>query len=235
MTLMNASTAVSQSGTWGTWAFLPVTDGVIIQDIPSKQLSKGRVNGLNHLSGSNALEGGAWAPSTVDTIDDLVAYLKLTFPMFSNNDVARVLRYYPSTNASTDPDALKFATEGSWGPTTINESTAATGQKQRAVAIYGEITFICPSYWLAEAYSDNGLGGQGYKYQWSVPNGYHGSDGEAYFSWPETSAWFDSDLVRNLLSLCLVLFTCFSPLPPFLPPLSHSLGLLGSKVTPAQK
>lgn len=193
--MINASAAVSQSGTWGTWAFLPVTDGTFIQERPSKQLSQGRVNGLNHLAGSNALEGAAWVPPTIDTIDDLVAYLKVAFPMFSNNDLAKVLRYYPSTNASTDADTLKFATEGSWGPTTVNESTAATGQQQRAIAIYGETTFICPSYWLAEAYSDNGLGGQGYKYQWSVPNAYHGADGAAYFSWPETSAYYNADLV----------------------------------------
>lgn len=177
-----------------------MTDGVITQDRPSKQLGQGRVNGLNHLTGSNALEGGGWVDQTIDTIHDLVAYLRVTFPMFSNNDIAKILRYYPSTNASTDADALKFATKGGWGPTTINESTAATGQLQRATAIYGEITFICPSYWLAEAYSDNGLGGQGYKYQWSVPNAYHGADGAAYFSWPESSGYYNTDIVRITIS-----------------------------------
>src|ERR1700761_5548915 len=30
--LMQASESVSQSGTWGTWAFLPVTDGRLIQE-----------------------------------------------------------------------------------------------------------------------------------------------------------------------------------------------------------
>ncbi|KAF3766270.1 alpha/beta-hydrolase [Cryphonectria parasitica EP155] len=194
-TLMNASAVVSQSGTYGTWAFLPVTDGVLIQERPSKQLARGRVNGLNHLAGNNALEGAAWVPTNIDTVDDLVAYLQDVFPMFSNNDIAKILRYYPANNASTNPSALKFATEGSYGPTNINESTAATGQQERAIAIYGETTFICPSYWLAEAYSDNGLGGQGYKYQWSVPNAYHGADGAAYFSWPETSTYYNADLI----------------------------------------
>lgn len=77
-TLMSASAAVSQSGPWGTWAFLPVTDGRFIKERPSKQLLEGRVNGLNHLAGANALEGAAWVPpDTINTIDDLVHYLEV--------------------------------------------------------------------------------------------------------------------------------------------------------------
>ena len=140
------------------------------------------MNGFNHLAGHNALEGAAWVPPEISTIDDLVNYLRDIFPMLSNNDITKLLYYYPMNNASVDPNALLWAMEGDYGPTTINESTAATGQMERAIAIYGETTFICPSYWLAEAYSDNGYGGQGWKYQWSVPNAYHGADGAAYFS-----------------------------------------------------
>lgn len=128
-TLMNASANVSQSGTWGTWAFLPVTDGKLIQERPSKQLADGRVNGLNHLAGNNALEGASWVQAkSINTIDDLVNYLVKIFPNFSNNDIAKILLYYPMNNASVNPNALDWATEGSYGPTTINESTAATGQ-----------------------------------------------------------------------------------------------------------
>ena len=67
---MNASVAVSQSGTWGSFAFLPVTDGILIQERPSKQLAEGRINGLNHLAGHNALEGAAWVPSIIKTVDE---------------------------------------------------------------------------------------------------------------------------------------------------------------------
>lgn len=195
--LMNVSVAISQSGTYGAFAFLPVTDGMFIQERPSNQLSQGRVNGLNHLSGNNALEGSIWVPPSIKTIYDLVTFLETTFPMFSKNDIAKILRYYPASNVSTDAGALKFATEGDRGLTTINESTAATGQLQRAMAIYGETTFTCPSYWLAEAYSDHALGGKSWKYQWSVPNAYHGADGSAYFSWSESSGVYNADLVRD--------------------------------------
>lgn len=38
---------------------------------------------------------------------------------------------------------------------------------------------ICPSYWLAEAYSQNG--GNAFKYQFSVPPAVHAADASAYF------------------------------------------------------
>ena len=56
-TLANASAMVSQESSYGTWAFLPVTDGTFVQDLPSQQLGRGAVNGLNILSGNNANEG----------------------------------------------------------------------------------------------------------------------------------------------------------------------------------
>lgn len=194
---MEAAATVAQSGTWGTWAFLPVTDGMFIQERPSKQLLEGRVNGLNHLAGHNALEGASWVPPGIHTIDDLVEFLRVIFPNFSNNDIAKVLYYYPSSNASVNLNAPLWATEGNYGPTNINQSTAATGQQERAIAIYGEMAFICPSYWLAEAYSDNGYGGQGWKYQFSIPNAYHGADGAGYFSWPYDSEYYSPDFVST--------------------------------------
>lgn len=53
-TLRDAAIAVTNSGTYGTWAFLPVTDGVFLQNAPSKQLLEKRVNGRNVLVGNNA-------------------------------------------------------------------------------------------------------------------------------------------------------------------------------------
>lgn len=50
-TLQLASFAVSASGTYGTWGFLPVTDGVFVQERPSVQLLQKRVNGQHLLVG----------------------------------------------------------------------------------------------------------------------------------------------------------------------------------------
>jgi hypothetical protein len=55
ITLQNASFMISSSGTYGTWAFLPVTDNIIIQDLPSRQLLRKALNGKNLLIGVSML------------------------------------------------------------------------------------------------------------------------------------------------------------------------------------
>ncbi|KAF2171883.1 hypothetical protein M409DRAFT_63427 [Zasmidium cellare ATCC 36951] len=179
--LINASATISQSGAYGSWSFLPVTDGVFIQDLPSRQLGRGNVNGVNALLGNNANEGAGFVPQNILTEDNLVAWLRSAFPLFSNIDIAKVLYYYPSSNASTNPDAALWATSGNNGTTALNQSSAATGQQQRAANIYAETTFVCPSYWLAEAFSENEMCGQAYKYQFSVAPALHGDDLRAIF------------------------------------------------------
>ena len=49
--LQNASATISGSSRYGTWAFLPVTDGVFVQQLPSQQLLKKQVNGNRILVG----------------------------------------------------------------------------------------------------------------------------------------------------------------------------------------
>ncbi|KAK4986906.1 hypothetical protein LTR66_007741 [Elasticomyces elasticus] len=177
--LQNASFVVSASGVFGTWGFLPVTDGVFIQQLPSQQLLQKQLNGQHLLVGNDANEGPLFTPQNITTEADLLAWLRLTFPLFTNDDIAKVLLYYPSTNASVDPMALDFATNGVSGPTALNESQVGSGQQQRADNIYAETSFVCPSYWMAEAYSDRGRAS--YRYQYSVPLATHGTDLTAYF------------------------------------------------------
>ncbi|KAF2105751.1 Alpha/Beta hydrolase protein [Lophiotrema nucula] len=182
--LQNASAIISASGTFGSWGFLPVTDGTYIQETPSQALLKGKVNGLHQLSGNNADEGAPFTTHNITTEDDLVAWIHLVFPLFRNDDIAKLLYYYPSSNSSDT--SLQYSTEGDQGATALNTSLIASGQQQRANNIYGETTFVCPSYWLAEAYSSNAgsVARSGYKYQYSVPLAIHGIDGLAYFGPP---------------------------------------------------
>ena len=184
VTLQNASAVVSASGLFGTWAFLPVTDGEFVQQRPSLQLSKKQVNGKRMLAANNANEGPAFTPQDILTENDFVNYIRRTFPMFTDADIAETLEYYPSTDTAVNPSALHFATAGNNTPTALNESTFGTGQQQRADNLYAETTFVCPSYWLAEAYSgtDNLVS---YKYQFSVIPGNHGADNYAVFGPPQ--------------------------------------------------
>lgn len=43
---------------------------------------------------------------------------------------------------------------------------------------------MCPSYWLATAFSSPSTGHHSYKYQYSIPTALHGYDLEAYFGPP---------------------------------------------------
>ena len=177
-TLQTASAKISGSGNYGTWGFLPVTDGIFVQDLPSRQLLKKRINGKNALIGNNADEGALFVPQDIATESELVSWLQLTFPLFSTNDIAKILLYYPSSNSSAT--GIDYPTLGNVGPTALNQSAVATGQQARANTIYGETTFVCPSYWLAEAYTP-AFGRAAYKYQFSVPVALHGTDGTGYF------------------------------------------------------
>lgn len=183
-TLQNASAHVSASSAFGTWAFLPVTDGNFVQQVPSQQLLKKQVHGKRMLVGNNANDGPAFVPQDIKNETEFINFVRSTFPMFTEADVEKVLQIYPSTNATVDPSAPNFATSGTGLATAINQSTFGTGQQQRADNLYAEATFVCPSYWLAEAFSGKDDLAS-YKYQYSVVPANHGNDVNAYFGPPQ--------------------------------------------------
>lgn len=141
-TLQLASFAVSASGIYGTWGFLPVTDGVFIQQTPSQQLLKKQLNGEHLLVGNNANEGPLFTPQDITTEDELLAWLQLTFPLFTTEQISKILLYYPSTNASVSASTPLFATDGMGPATAVNESQAGSGQQQRADNIYAEVSVV---------------------------------------------------------------------------------------------
>ncbi|KAI9759113.1 MAG: hypothetical protein M4579_002560 [Chaenotheca gracillima] len=179
-TLQNASQVVSTRGKFGTWGFLPVTDGTFVQQLPSQQLLKKQLNGKRLLVGNNANEGPSFTPQNIVTEDDFINFLRTTFPLFNDEDIQKLLMYYPSSNASVDSAMMGFATLGDSGPTALNTSQFGVGQQQRADNVYAETTFVCPAYWMAEAYTDKGRAA--YKYQYSVPAAQHGADVSAIFA-----------------------------------------------------
>ena len=196
ISLQNASALVAGSGKFGQWAFLPVTDGTFLQKRPSEQLLNGDVNGLRILSGNNADEGPGFVPQTILTSEDFDFFVQNLFPLMDS----KTLSLLDSTYAipPTIPGPL-FSTLGNSGPSALNQSEFGIGQQQRANNLYAETTFVCPSYWLASAYSSqshyskrsmtevksgmttkrNGRK-QSWKYQFSVPPSEHGADLDAY-------------------------------------------------------
>lgn len=132
-TLQQANWAVGAAQTYGTWAFLPVTDYSYIQQLPSVQLNAKKVNGAKMLVGNNANEGALFVPPTISTLANLKAWLKTEFPTFSDVQIQAILDANPASDADVDPAAPKFATNGLTPPpvTAVNVSQAATGQQQR--------------------------------------------------------------------------------------------------------
>lgn len=61
-------------------------------------------------------------------------------------------------------------------------STYASGPQQIAQNLYAESTFVCPSYWLASAFSSPPR--RSYKYQYSVIPAEHAGDLPAFFGPP---------------------------------------------------
>lgn len=177
-TLQVAGQKVSEAGPFGTFAFLPVTDGSFIQDRPSKQLLNGQVKGKRVLSGNMANEGVPLAPPTTKTLQDFRNYLDITFPLFGKSEKDAIEKQYsfPGDNQNVNPNAPLYATNGVSGPNANYQSTFGTGQQQRVFNVFGEYAFDCPSYWAAGAFS------QGWKYQFSAPPSYHGYDLQALWS-----------------------------------------------------
>ena len=140
---------------------------------------------------NNADEGAYFVPPTIVTEDDFVNFVRNTFPLFTESDVEKVLYYYPSTSEPTEMSDPEFATMGNGSSTAVNQSSFATGQLQRAINMYAETTFVCPTYWMAEAFTSPPR--KSYKYQYSVVGAIHGIDVSSYFgpSLPNRGPDFD--------------------------------------------
>ncbi|KAL5117487.1 hypothetical protein ACEQ8H_004652 [Pleosporales sp. CAS-2024a] len=193
--LQRASVAVTATVTYGTWAFLPVTDHSLVQSVPSRQLLEKRVNGRSLLVGNNANEGPSFTPQNIDSQSALLSWLSDTLPEFTSGDLAKVLTYYPIIDTSN----ATFATTGTSGPSALDESSVATGQQQRANNIYAELTFVCPSYWMAEAYS--GHDRTSYKYQFSPLPALHGQDVVSYFGILGSAPYLSIDFQRAMMKI----------------------------------
>jgi hypothetical protein len=176
-TLQAAAAAVSNSGVYGTWAFTPVTDGDLLRSTPSSALSTTPLNGQYHRTSNCAEESFFYVPQTILTAEALTSWLQFLFPRFTTPNITTLLSHYPSQPLNI---TTHFATSGSSGATAVQTSATASGYQQLANLIYAESTFVCPSYWLAEAYNTDPPK-KGYKMQYSIPIALHGYDGIAVF------------------------------------------------------
>ncbi|KAL1607553.1 hypothetical protein SLS59_002521 [Nothophoma quercina] len=176
--VQNASAKVSEAGPFGTFAFLPVTDGSFVKQRPSQQLAARAVQGVRVLSGNMANEGVPLSPPTTRTLEDFRDYIDTTFPHFTQSEKTAIEKQYSYAGDTQDvnPAAPLFATTGTSVPAAVNQSTFGTGQQQRVFNVFAEYAFVCNSYWAASAFP------LAWKYQFSVPPSYHGYDLQALWS-----------------------------------------------------
>lgn len=219
--LQKAAAETNRGARYGQWAFIPVTDAVLIQQRPSAQLLAGRVNGESVLTSvslppplssafvprpedepgadtkaqNNADEGFYFVPQNITTTAAFTAFVQSTYPALTPADMDSILALY-AINTTTTTNTTDFATSGLAPPYATSMSPTAAGWQQAANNLYGETTFVCPSYWLATAYrppapaplqsltglvprtspSPSPSGKTAWRYQFSVPPALHGAD-----------------------------------------------------------
>ncbi|KAI1283890.1 carboxylesterase [Xylaria sp. FL0933] len=173
LVLQTASAKVSTSVNYGQWAFIPVTDGTLIRERPTEQLTITRsVNGLRMLTGNNENEGPGFTPQNITSEEEFVSFVLTNYPRLSEQDITSVLELYavPENVSKVYADS-----NGLTPPFSTTNSNWAVGWQQAANNLYAEATFVCPSYWMADAFSGPGKRGS-WKYQFSVPPSSHAAD-----------------------------------------------------------
>ncbi|GAP83259.1 putative carboxylesterase family protein [Rosellinia necatrix] len=171
--LQNASAIASSMSVHAQWAFIPVTDGTLIRKRPSEQLLVDkRVNGRRVLTGNNGNEGPFFTSQNVTSEGAFVDFVLTNYPRLSSRNVTSVLELYA---VPENVSGIYADSDGVTAPFSTTNSNWAVGWQQAANNLYAEATFVCPSYWLADAYGA-GLLRSAWKYQYSPPISSHGAD-----------------------------------------------------------
>ncbi|CAE6511051.1 unnamed protein product [Rhizoctonia solani] len=132
----------------------PVVDGTFLTQRPQLSLAKKQVNGESLISLHNVDEGRIFvAPSANSTVQ---SWTTQQFPKLSPQNVTAVENAYKV-----------FASSG---------ASAADNIYNIQTWIFGEAEFVCPSFWLVDAFSK-----VGYQGLFAVPPSLHSLDLNVYF------------------------------------------------------
>jgi len=146
--LQTANANISLSQFAGEFQWVPVIDGSFIRESPVEAITSKKLNGEILLSVTNAFEGANFV-STKTTNGTLTQYAQNAFPDLNSSQIDLVVSTYQLT-----------------GPTI----------QAQAVAMQGEAIFICPTYYLLDAF-----GSLAHKGEFAIPPAVHGNDLPYYF------------------------------------------------------
>ncbi|KAJ6469458.1 Alpha/Beta hydrolase protein [Mycena sanguinolenta] len=145
-TLETVNNNINIGGFFGTFSTVPVVDGVFITQRPTLSLLEGKVNGEALLSVTNTFEGTVFVNQSAAVT--AAQYSLELFPDFG-------------TAQANDVGAL-YANDGN--------------ELFQVDAVQGESIFICPTYYLLNAFP-----GRSFKGEFAIPPGLHGNDVAYYF------------------------------------------------------
>ncbi|KAJ4478531.1 Alpha/Beta hydrolase protein [Lentinula lateritia] len=146
VTLETLNNNIIAGGFYGTFIFVPVVDGTFIMQRPTEALAQGKVNGKALLSITNANEGTIFV-NQIDPITNVSLYSSMLFPEFESQQADDTAELYANLGSPLEQDDL----------------------------IMGESIFICPTYYLLDAFPDSG-------WKVLVPPATHGADVVYYYT-----------------------------------------------------
>ncbi|CAK5266629.1 unnamed protein product [Mycena citricolor] len=146
--LQTANSNINAAGFFGTFTTVPVIDGEFIVEAPIDTLRKRRVNGKALLSVTNTFEGTVFVNTKI-AVPNATTYALDLFPKVDLAEATTVASVYAGLGTDT------FQVE----------------------AIMGESIFICPTYYLLEAFPK----GHSFKGEFAIPPANHGNDLNYYF------------------------------------------------------
>ncbi|KAJ6520815.1 Alpha/Beta hydrolase protein [Mycena vulgaris] len=156
-----ANNNISLGGFFGTFLFVPVIDGEFIPQRPTIALLEGKVNGEALLAVTNTFEGTSFVNQS--TTVTAAQYSLNLFPGFGT--------------AQAD---------------TVGELYADVGNQLFQVnAVQGESIFICPTYYILNAFQ-----GRSFKGEFAIPPGLHGDDLAYYFPGATTPPFNNTDFIN---------------------------------------
>ncbi|KAG9225201.1 hypothetical protein CCMSSC00406_0007032 [Pleurotus cornucopiae] len=146
--LQTTNNKVNQAGFFGTFSTVPVVDGEFITERPTQALRRGRVNGKALLTMTNTREGDSFVDQRTAATVTVAGYTLRLFPNMGTANAAAVAKLYAGVSTPID----------------------------QANAIMGESIFVCPTYFMLNAFP-----GASYKGEFAVNNVLHGWDISSYF------------------------------------------------------
>ncbi|KAJ7229551.1 alpha beta-hydrolase [Mycena haematopus] len=149
--LQTANTQISSGAFWGTYLFVPVVDGSFITQRPTLSLLESKVNGDALLAVTNTFEGTDFVDQSTGATANATQYALDLFPKFGPVQADKVGELYAGL-----------------GTPLFQEN-----------AVQGESIFICPTYYLLNAFA-----GRSFKGEFAIPPGLHGDDLLYYWSLP---------------------------------------------------